>query len=244
MCPSKADDKGKTGALIKGSAGDGYIDFQDAQGAWVGLHTIQTVVRVTSAPAPPVIEGGGGGGEASQGSQLGVDCWRCGNFVGEGEECECEHIACLCGQIVQEKDYLGECVGCEKHLANCCGAINENDDPICHPCSHTAEEEEGGDLEDFEVKGVVCLFNSETGAVFSKKANGTPGDKVSTYKDGKHTWEWSKKKIGETFYLINYFNYVAERIQRRRLGGHLQPRDQDAHADPRPRGPLNAPADL
>ena len=70
---------------------------------------------------------------ASQDSQVGEECWRCNNFVADGEECECEHIACKCDHIVEQKNYLGECVGCEKHLATCCGVLTEDQDPICHP---------------------------------------------------------------------------------------------------------------
>jgi hypothetical protein len=99
-------------------------------------------------------------------------------------------------------------VGCEKHLCQACGAL-DGDDAICHPCSKKVEDEEC-DLDDMDVKGLVCLFNSTTSEVFLKKANGTPGDKVSTYKDGKHIWEWVQKKIGDTFYKVNHFNYVQQ----------------------------------
>ena len=212
------------------------IAFTNAAGEVVPLNSIQTVLRlahvaepppVVSSPAnvggggsqpapvvpPPAVSGGGGSETmeeiaASQGSQLGQDCERCGNFVADDEKCPCEPIVCkACDTVIAPEDYVGDCVGCDKPLGNCCGAI-DGDDAICHPCSTKAEDEP--DLDDIDVKGAVMLFNPTSGEVFLKKANGTPGDKVSTYKDGVHVWEWSKKKIGDTFYLVNHFNYVKQ----------------------------------
>ena len=200
------------------------LSFKNAEGVFVSLSTIQSIDRAAPKPAPTSAAMMGGGGAqpapvaasedmaeipASQNSQTGEDCWRCHNFVADGEECECEHIACLCGAIVVKEEYLGECVGCEKPLATCCGVLNDDQDPICHPCSKKAEEEVC-DLEDMDVKGQVLLFNPITEEVFFKKADGTPGYRVSFFKDGKHNWDWNQKKIGDTFYKVNHFNYVMQ----------------------------------
>jgi len=211
------------------------IAFQSSSGEYVALNTIQSIVRVApaaamggggaqpaaAAPTPASNPAAGGGGAqpaaeaeamdipASQESQVGDKCWRCDNFVAEGEECECEHIACKCGHIVEEKNYLGECVGCEKDLCTSCGALTEDQEPICHPCSKLLESEEP-DVGIMDVNGLECLFNPETGDVNLKKADGLPGDKISTYKEGKHQWVWAQKKIGDTFYKVNHFNYVMQ----------------------------------
>ena len=226
---------GRTTASVNVYDKNSGIAYQTAAGEYLPLNNIQSVVRAApakavggggaqpaaAAPTPAFNPAAGGGAPAaeaeaegmdipaSQESQVGDKCWRCDNFVADGEECECEHIACLCGQIVQEKDYLGECVDCEKHLATCCGVLTEEQDPICHPCSKKLEGEEA-DLGIMDVKGVECLFNSVTGDVNIKKADGLPGDKISTFKEGKHEWVWAQKKIGDTFYKVNHFNYVMQ----------------------------------
>lgn len=202
------------------------ISFKNSEGAFVPLSTIQTIVRITLAPEPsPAPEAAfaamvGGGGSvpapveaaedipASQDSQMGNDCWRCKNFVADGEVCDCEPVICLCGTVVVKEDHMGVCVECEKHLCLACG-IQDGDDNICQPCVAKAKDEDA-DLEDMDVKGIIMLFNPITSAVFLKKPDGLPGAKVSTLQEGKHIWEWSKKKIGDTFFQVNHFNYVKQ----------------------------------
>jgi len=192
------------------------ISFKNSQGVMVPLSTIQTIVRVTLAPEPspatPAAMVGGGGSvpvetEDIQASQ-GADCWRCKNFVADGEVCDCEPVTCLCGTQVKQEDSMGECGECEQKLCVACG-IQDGEDSICKPCAIKAKGEDA-DLEDMDVKGQVLLFNPITSEVFLKKADSMPGAKVSTFTEGKHIWEWSKKKIGDTFYQVNHFNYVKQ----------------------------------
>lgn len=195
------------------------ISFKNSEGVMVPLSTIQTIVRVTLAPEPtpepasaPMV-GGGAQAEpedipASQDSQMGADCWRCKNFVGDGEVCDCEPFTCLCGTQVKQDDSMGACVECEQQLCVACG-IQDGEDTICQPCVTKAKNEDA-DLEEMDVKDIKTLFNPITSEVFLKKADGMPGAKVSTFTEGKHIWEWSKKKIGDTFYQVNHFNYVKQ----------------------------------
>ena len=97
------------------------ISYKNAAGAFVPLNTIQTIVRATAAapapaPAAPNPAAVGGAAQpaesmeqesqpASQDSQQGEDCWRCQNFVADGQECECDKISCLCSLIVEEEEY-------------------------------------------------------------------------------------------------------------------------------------------
>ena len=189
------------------------LKYKNAAGVWVPLSTIQSIVKVpmsvpvaAPAPAPVALMAGGGGNEPmgeSQDSQTGVDCWKCGNFVADDEApCPCATPACInCTKPINaEAQIAGKCVECGNFSCFRCG-INEKDQ--CMKCCDS-------DLGDIDVKGKVCLFNSATREVFVKDANGLPGDKISTFVEDKHVWEWAKKKIGDAFYQINHFNYVKQ----------------------------------
>lgn len=201
------------------------ISFKNSEGAFVSLSTIQTIVRTTLATPPPAPEAtsatmvGGGGSvpapveaaediPASQDSQMGNDCWRCKNFVADGEVCDCEPVICLCGTVVAKDDHMGVCVECEQHLCLACG-IQDGEDNICQPCAAKTKNEDI-DLEDMDLKDIKMLFNPITKEVFVMKPDGLPGAKISTLVEGKHVWVWNKKKIGGTFYQVNHFNYVKQ----------------------------------
>jgi hypothetical protein len=203
---------------------------------WIHLHTIQVVAvddrvpEAAAAPLAPVPQntfvalpsaavGGGGSaaaaapapeemGAPSSQSSLVEECPRCGGDVEVGEPCACEPKKCqVCDSVVPDNEYLGECGGCDRDVGKCCG-IFDNGALTCHAC-HTAPEGDAA-LEDMDVKGEVMLFNPETGDVFLKTPSGGPGNKVSTYKEGKHVWEWKRTMIAGAFHLVNHFNYVKQ----------------------------------
>ena len=206
-------------------------------GEWVHLATIKTITRVgapgataaTPLPAPvpqntfvaaPSAAMGGGGSAAaaapaedmdipaSQPSVKVFECPRCANDVEEGESCACEPRVCqVCEAVVSDSEFLGECEGCDKVLGKCCGA-RENGAITCFSC-HAAPEGEAA-LEEMDVKGTVMIFNPETGDVFAKTAAGNIGDKVSTFKEGRHEWVWKRTQIAGIIHLVNHFNYVKQ----------------------------------
>jgi hypothetical protein len=198
---------------------------------WVQLTTIKTITRVgegaspaatvpqnTIVAMPPAAVGGGGSAAAAAPAEDGGDiyasqtsvfeCPRCGADVEVGEPCTCEPKKCEeCESAVPDGEFLGECGGCDKGLGKCCGAF-ENGALTCHGC-HSAPEDDA-ELQDMDVKGIVMLFNPVTGDVFIKTAAGSIGDKVSTFKEGKHEWVWKRTMIGGIFHLVNHFNYVKK----------------------------------
>jgi hypothetical protein len=133
------------------------------------------------------------------------------------EPCASEHYLCQgCDTKVSEKTYVGECGECEKHIHSCCGKML-GDEAYCHGCV-----EESSDTEDFTTLATPygeVFLDKDSGDLYVKIDADHAGDKIGSHiSQGKFSWEWTKKTIGGTVYLINHFNMVTQLVKNRAPG--------------------------